>query len=186
MGHRMRILLPLVLIAFLASACEPVDDQEPIQDETTPPAEEIAQPIDYETELDQFRTDWEATYNTHDADAVSRTFTEDAVIYPQDGSEPVRGRQAIRAFYEESFQGSPQATFGDAVTRGSGNVGWSSGTVDVTGTLPDGQSFEQTVRYLVVSVREGNEWRIRELMLQDLGEGEMPAAPEEAADSPEM
>lgn len=58
--------------------------------------------------LEQHRTGVDA-FNAGDAEAVAEIYTEDAVLHDPQAPEPIRGRDAIRASYEQMMRTFPDA-----------------------------------------------------------------------------
>ena len=117
--------------------------------------------------LDQaYATEWKEG----DADGVMALFTEDATLVPHHGDAPIKGHEAIRAFWfnpEYSPTIVPEWTRdateiyieGDiGVVRGRARLVWEyEGTRT---TIPEGN-------YVLIAVRDESDWRIRTLTWND-------------------
>jgi len=113
--------------------------------------------------IEKYRTSWLAG----DAEGVMRTFTEDAVLLPAQGSTPVVGSEAIRKYWWPA--GGPTTTVtklnityeeiggecSTAYARGRDEVGW---TIEENGTR---KSHGNSGTYLNVMRRlPDGSWRI--------------------------
>lgn len=101
---------------------------------------------------------WEAAWNRGDADGVAALYLENAVVLPP-GAEPMRGRAAIRAFWQAAIQssaGSRSELTTDEV-EDLGDVAVEIGSYVNTG--PDGEHLDHG-KYMVVWKRVDGRWRI--------------------------
>jgi uncharacterized protein (TIGR02246 family) len=120
--------------------------------------------------LETYRSAWLA----NDAEAVLRLFTEDAVLLPHHGVEPVLGKKAARAFWFPA--GGPPTTITAftqtldqvdascslAYVRGHSRVEW------VTGAGPDAKRSANAGTNLTVLRRQPDgSWRIAVQMWDD-------------------
>lgn len=102
---------------------------------------------------------YEEATNRGDAQAVANLYAKDAVLLPP-GAPPVKGRDAIKAYYVADIAASTKAgvvlALGpDPQCGASGDLGWCSGTFaakDKAGKVVD------TGKYLSVSRKEGGKW----------------------------
>lgn len=105
-----------------------------------------------------------------DADGVMALFTEDATIVPHHGDKPIKGKKAIRKFWfdpnysptvirEWSRESVEVFVAGDmGVVRGRARLIWEYGGTRTT--MPEGN-------YVLIAVRENEDWRIRLLTWND-------------------
>ena len=150
-----------VCVLALFFAVVPLDAQ---------PGSAAADQAKIRTVLENYRSAWLA----NDAEAVLRLFTEDAVLMPHHGVEPVLGKKAARAFWFPP--GGPPTTItaftqtldqidgsGDlAYVRGHSRVEW------VTGTGPDAKRSGNAGTNLTVLRRQPDgSWRIAVQMWDD-------------------
>lgn len=117
--------------------------------------------------LDQaYATEWKEG----DADGVMALFTEDATLVPHHGDAPIKGHEAIRAFWfnpdyaptivpEWTRDATEIYIAGDVgVVRGRARLVWEyEGTRT---TIPEGN-------YVLIAVRDDSGWRIRMLTWND-------------------
>lgn len=105
-----------------------------------------------------------------DVDGVMGLFTEDATLVPHHGDSPIKGQEAIRAFWFNpdypptvvpEWRREPKEFFvsGDiGVVRGRARLVWEyEGTRT---TIPEGN-------YVMIAVRQIDAWRIRMLTWND-------------------
>src|SRR5262245_26793618 len=88
------------LLLLLAAARQGVPSA-PVAQATPAPVPSVTLP----KELDRVLRDYEAAWTKGDAKALAALFAEDGFVLPM-GNTPVRGRDAIAAFYSTS-SGSP-------------------------------------------------------------------------------
>jgi uncharacterized protein (TIGR02246 family) len=101
---------------------------------------------------------FDAAYNAHDAEAVSRLFTEQAELADDDGL--VQGRDAIRAAFADVFTESPEASIRtevDAVRFPFPSIAIEEGRTFVARD-PGGSEVERN--YLAIHARNNEGWRI--------------------------
>ena len=60
-----------------------------------------------QTAITEVNEGWEAAYNAADGAGVAALYTDDAILLPP-GSEPVKGREAIEAFWQSSVESGTQ------------------------------------------------------------------------------
>jgi uncharacterized protein (TIGR02246 family) len=101
-------------------------------------------------------------YNQADAKALAAVFTDDAILFDQDGEE-VRGRDAIGRQYGEAFETGPTCKIVDEVESVhflSPDVASAIGHFH----LDDEQGAALiSGRYSLLAVRKQNDWRLAEL-----------------------
>lgn len=101
---------------------------------------------------------WEAAWNAGDIAAVAALYTEDAVLLPP-GSEPVEGRAAIQAYWQEVYDAMPgvktdletiehEVFDGVTIERGS-----------YVNTDPDGAHLDHG-KFVAIWTNVDGEWRI--------------------------
>lgn len=102
---------------------------------------------------------WQEAYNAGDAAALAALYAEDAVVLAP-GSEPVEGREAIRAFWQASMDENPGAT--DQITTEEildmgGGVAVERGAYVATGA--DGEHLDHG-KYVVVWKQTDDGWKL--------------------------
>ena len=97
-------------------------------------------------------------YNADDAQGVAALFADDGEVVLEDGTA-VRGKEAVRRHFAESFQRSPGSQVDvriDAITFPDPDVAKEEGTATVT--LPAEGGRKETGRYTVLHVKRGGRW----------------------------
>ncbi|MFI5613721.1 YybH family protein [Amycolatopsis sp. NPDC051903] len=99
---------------------------------------------------------WQVAFDAHDADAIARLFTEDA-LFLGFGPSPTQGRDAVRAYYaalpatlKADFEAGDPYPLGDTVAGGFAQV------------LFHGPDFHEPVHLSLVLVLVDGDWRIRQ------------------------
>ena len=104
--------------------------------------------------------------NNNDPAAIAATFTRDAVFVTTEG--PIIGRQAIQKWYTDLFQrwhpknciskldGNAPHLLGTA-----GNEVWATGEYSETGQGKSGEPIPIKNHWLVIYVREADDWKMR-------------------------
>lgn len=101
---------------------------------------------------------WEVAYNAGDTEAVASAYTTDAVLYPP-GAEPVQGREAIRAFWQQQMEEAGGNTI-ELETREVHELGDAAVAIgSAIVTDPDGGHVDHG-SYLKVSKQVDGEWKI--------------------------
>ncbi len=97
-----------------------------------------------------------AALEARDADAVAELFADDGILHVSD-MDPVRGREAIRAFYERvfGFMSDTRATL-ESFHVGRGDVAYSVG--ETTNEFRGAVTYEG--KFLMAWRRVGGEWMI--------------------------
>ena len=128
---------------------------------------------DEQTDIDALRALDQAyamTWKAGDADAVMALFTNDATLVPHHGDPPIKGDEDIRDFWfnpdypptvvpEWTREAQEIFISGDmGIVRGVARLVWEFDGMRTT--IPRGN-------YVIVAVREGEEWRIRLLTWND-------------------
>jgi uncharacterized protein (TIGR02246 family) len=97
-----------------------------------------------------------------DAKAVAALYTETATEMPP--NEPaVKGRAAIEAYYQKLLTSGPKMsgfTLEHTETQESGDTGYDVGTFSETLTLANGQTVNNTGKYVVIAKRTSGAWKI--------------------------
>lgn len=125
-------------------------------------------------------TSWEKAYNAGDAEGLAALYAEDALLLPP-GVSGVSGRGAILEFFTQEVTGSQAAgvvfSLNPKTDVGvSGNMGWESGTYQVT---MKGVVVE-TGKFLSVSRKQDGKW----LYLRDTWNADAPLAPPASPQAP--
>ena len=127
--------------------------------------------------IDAANANWVRLTTSGHADSIAEFYAQNAVLMPPNMA-PMRGKEAIRAFFATQNAVKPSLTVrADSV--------WASGTAAVeqgrwwrkwTGAPPPGMPAADSGKYLVRWVNEGGKW----LMAQDIWNSDV-AAPAPAA-----
>ena len=112
-------------------------------------------------ELARVLTDYEAAWSARDAAALSALFAEDGFVLPS-GHPPVRGREAIRAFY--SGRGGPLALRALAYAA-EGPAGY------IVGAFARARGGEDDGKFTLTLRREAGRWMI----FSDMDNGNRPS-----------
>jgi uncharacterized protein (TIGR02246 family) len=101
---------------------------------------------------------WAAAFNKGDASAVAAMYTEDAFVLPP-GTEMVKGRAAIEAFWRQAAQqmGDAKFTTVDVLPLGP-RAAREIGTVSLKSKSQPPQ--EITAKYAVVWRKVGGKWKL--------------------------
>jgi len=129
-----------------------------------------------ETAIRAQTTSWGKAYNGGDAKGVAALYAEDALLLAP-GASGVTGRAAILDFFTRDIAGSKAAgavfVLHPKTDVGvSGNMGWESGTYEVT---VNGAVVE-TGKFLSVSRKKDGQW----LYIRDTWNADAPPAPSAA------
>lgn len=160
--HRFRSAAPFVAVLVVLAA-------SPVSAGKTASALGAGDKAKVRSVLEAYRSAWLAC----DADAVLRLFTEDAVLMPHHGVEPVVDKRAARAFW---FPAGPPTTItaftqtidqidgdcGLAYVRGHSKVEWT------TGSGPDAKRSANAGTNLTILRRQDDgSWRVAVMMWDD-------------------
>jgi len=126
-----------------------------------------------ETDIRAQSSSWERAYNRGDAKVVAALYAEDALLLPP-GASGVRGRAAILEFFTKNVAGSKAAGAVFALNPKtdvgvSGNMGWESGTYEVTVK----GAIVETAKFLSVSRKRNGKW----LYVRDTWNADASTAP---------
>lgn len=162
--------LPLVAVAGLLAACqtEPADQTGAIEESAAPDAATIR------TEIEGINDRFEQALLAEDAATLGTFYTEDAVALPP-GAPRAEGRAAIEALFASWFAAIPAPegftlTTDDLQIAGSGDVAYEIGTYTSRGTSPEGESYDETGKYLVVWENTDGQWKVA----SDIWNGDAP------------
>jgi uncharacterized protein (TIGR02246 family) len=129
-----------VALSLLVWGCAPADDAGETADEMDEMAEQgmAMSAEDVSQAMVQLRMDWVEAANADDAAAVAAMYAPDAMFVDQFGQEH-RGRDAIRAYLEESFAAGSDLSVTQTWSKVVDHVQVSTGTFSQTATGPDGE-----------------------------------------------
>jgi uncharacterized protein (TIGR02246 family) len=101
---------------------------------------------------------WEAGWNAGDAAAIAALYAEDAVIMPP-GSEMVKGREAIQAFWQAAIEAAPgeTSTLETLEVHSHGDMAVEIGTYANTG--PGGEHVDHG-KYVAVWMKIDGSWKL--------------------------
>ncbi len=139
-----------------------------------------------ETEIRAVNLAWDAAYKAGDADGVSNTYADDAVVLPP-GSPTLVGRAAIREVFAGDIAANKAAGMMLSIDEESsvsrtGDIAWQTGTFKVMDT--SGATVD-TGKYLSVLQKTDGKWQlIRDVYNLDSGPEEAAAAAAEPAAEP--
>jgi len=104
---------------------------------------------------------WKAGLASGDADKMASFYTEDATVLTAKGGEPLKGREAIRAYYAELLPRHPTPRFISSTITADCNVARVEGAVlyRITGTRKGTRAL-MGGRYHVEFAFRDNVWRI--------------------------
>jgi len=130
------------------------------------------EPSDAEATFRAGTTEWAEAYNAGEPARIVALYADNAVLMPP-GAPSVSGRADLQSYFEKDVASSREAgvqltiVHGDAGT--SGNLGWQSGTYQVSGA--GGENLD-TGKFLAVWERQTGDWR----MIQDIWNSDSPPA----------
>lgn len=116
---------------------------------------------DIRSTIDRLNREYTRVYNAGQLDKILDFFAEDAMTLSPD-QEPVRGREALRRYYEEGFKREPHRDLVLTSLRSeqSGDLLYDSGRWTQALPMPDGKSQQFAGYYLGVYKKIGGGWRI--------------------------
>ena len=105
-----------------------------------------------------------AAVNAGDAAKVAELYAENAVDMPPH-QKPLKGRTAIRNYYEQMFKGGLAAEFSNLrlqrmESRTEGNVGYETGQYSQRVAPKGAKPFDDTGNYVVILHRVQGDWRV--------------------------
>lgn len=162
---RHTLLSSLFTLAVAAGACAPAPPAP------APPAEPVANAPEDIAAINAAREAFMKAYETGDAQAIGRLYTEDAISEPNN-QPTLRGREAIVASLESMFeQVSVTPVLTPDETRTLGSVGLDRGTYTVTVTPKAGAPPTSSQgRYMVVFVKQADgSWKVTRDMDNAIG-----------------
>ncbi len=144
----------LVLPASLRAQVLPVPTAPNLQQEMQRYSAEVLK------HYNSLLTNWRNAWRAQDAHALARLYTEDAILLPPD-SEPLQGRQAIQAHFQEILDATRDIQIGVADFSSSSTLAAASGRYwqEVAGAAGEVSRISGT--YMTVLRRDGRSWRIR-------------------------
>jgi uncharacterized protein (TIGR02246 family) len=119
-----------------------------------------------------------AAYNNHDAQAVADLWADDAVYLNRDTGEPIEGRPAIAAMFEEMFkegEADQLSVTVQSLRLVTPDVAIEDGAVELVSA--EGEPVE--TKYTAVHVKKDGQW-----YLNSVRETDVPAPAEAAAEQP--
>ncbi|MGH7543360.1 MAG: YybH family protein [Gemmatimonadota bacterium] len=167
---RLPRFLPLIAALGLLAACQ------------TEPAEETGATVEaaatdaasVRTEIEAMDDRFEQAFLAEDAATVASLYAEDAIALPP-GAPRAEGRAAIQSLFGSWFEMVPAPegftlTTDDLQVAGSGDIAYEVGTYTSRGTSPEGESYDETGKYLVVWRNVDGQWMIA----RDVWNGDAP------------
>jgi uncharacterized protein (TIGR02246 family) len=152
--------LPLLAAFGLVAACQ----TEPA--EQTGATEEAAatDAASVRTEIETIGDRFEQALLAEDAATIGTFYAEDAIALPP-GAPRAEGRAAIEALFASWFDQVPgpegfTLTTDDVQVAASGDIAYETGTYTSRGTSPEGESYDETGKYLVVWKNLDGQWMI--------------------------
>lgn len=112
-------------------------------------------------QMNQLMADWAEAWGKDDVDALARLYTDEAVVFPAEGGEPIRGSEAIRAWIAGAVagQGNAEAYLQDF--EASGGMAMAQSTYRIRLTGGGSTRGEATGQMITILLLQGNRWRIR-------------------------
>lgn len=124
---------------------------------------------------------WNDAWVAGDVEPIVNLYAENAMLLPPN-SEPVTGRDAIRAFWQATFEVAPEGTITSVEAESDGRLGYERGTY----TIADAEGNEiDRGKYLVVWKLVEGDWK----MSRDTWNSSVPSPGEGAEmdeEEPEM
>src|SRR5207245_9534421 len=107
---------------------------------------------DIRSTIERLNLEYTRVYNAGQLDKILDFFAEDAMTLSPD-QEPVRGREALRRYYEAAFKREPHPDLvvTSISSEQSGDLLYDSGRGTQSLSLPDGQSQHSTGYYVSIS-----------------------------------
>ena len=110
--------------------------------------------------IERLSLEYTRVYNAGQLDKILDFFAEDAMTLSPD-QEPVRGREALRRYYEAAFKREPHPDLVVTSIRSeqSGDLLYDSGRWTQSLPMPDGKSQQFTGYYLSIYKKIGGGWK---------------------------
>ena len=175
--------LMLPSIACLLVAASPGERELPgVEDEPAIGQDDDPRPDELRTQMERLNRGFQEAYNRHDAAALARLYTNDAVVVTPEGQE-LRGRDAILAYFEESLEQMPRLSLQPDRAGGHGDTGWEYGHYSIEGPMRPGQAgasqqptrLSQEGHYLVVTRHQAGRGQIELQVAHPGATAEAPA-----------
>ncbi len=117
---------------------------------------------DIRSTIERLNLEYTRVYNAGQLDKILDFFAEDAMTLSPD-QEPVRGREALRRYYEAAFKREPHPDLVVTSIRSeqSGDLLYESGRWTQSLPMPDGKSQQFTGYYLSIYKKIGGVTRKR-------------------------
>jgi len=127
----------------------------------TPKPEEKRDAAADTTAINALRDQFTAAFNSSDAAAVAATYTDDAIMLPENRAA-VEGKPAIQASYEAMFkENTGKIVLTPLETQVAGDWAYDRGNATVTVTPKSGKPMEESSKYLVILKRQGDgSWKV--------------------------
>lgn len=157
----MRTTRTLALAALVAlGACEA---QEPAEEGATVDTTAAAAAEDAEAAIRANNDRFEQAVLASDSVAIAGLYTEDAVVLPPNMPKSV-GRAEIQSTFGGMMAATPITSIEleteEVTTAGSGDLAYEVGRYQIAGTAPDGTTWRDSGKYLVVWRNVGGEWML--------------------------
>jgi len=109
---------------------------------------------DFKAAIEKTIAAWEKAFNAKDAAAVSKLYTEDAILLPP-GSPAVNGRANIQSFFQSFISaGGSDAKLRVVKVESSGEIAYEIGAFEATLPLPQGGTARGSGKYVVIWRRQ--------------------------------
>jgi uncharacterized protein (TIGR02246 family) len=103
---------------------------------------------------------WADAFNANDVDALVAIYTADATLIGTAGSAVMRGRDAIRRYYDRLRRSGDEVSIGDRqITALTDDVAYVTGDYEFS-ALRNGERHFAPARFTMVIVRHGEGWQI--------------------------
>jgi len=115
---------------------------------------------DIRSTIERLNLEYTRVYNAGQLDKILDFFAEDAMTLSPD-QEPVRGREALRRYYEAAFKREPHPDLVVTSIRSeqSGDLLYESGRWTQSLPMPDGKSQQFTGYYVSIYKKIGSGWK---------------------------